>query len=85
MQVMAALRKGQPVTETAICRELSMSRQTVWEWRQDADFRVLLRTDLDNDQTRALRDAISLHLERAIQGSTHSLHVLAKLKVLGIF
>lgn len=85
MQLVAALSKGQPVTETAICRELSMSRQTVWEWRQDADFRAWLRTDLDEDQTRALRHAISSHLERAILGSTHSLHVLAKLKGLGVF
>jgi hypothetical protein len=81
----ASLRSSQPVTDTAICELLGMSRQTVWEWRQDVDFRAWLKIELDEDQTNCLRYAITRHIELAIQGSTRSLLVLTRLKQLGVF
>ena len=36
-RIVEALRSGEEVTDTAICRQLEMSRQTPWEWRQDSD------------------------------------------------
>ena len=61
-QLVTALRNGQSVTDTAICRKLCMSRQTVWEWRQDADFRGWLRIELDENQSASLRYAINASL-----------------------
>jgi hypothetical protein len=84
-RIVAALRSGQPVTDTAICRHLRMSRQTVWEWRQDGDFRRWLTVDLDQDQLMDLRFAIARHLRLAFEGSTRSLLVLARLKEQGVF
>lgn len=84
-EVITALRRGRPVTDTAICRDLGMSRQTVWEWRQDADFRIWLKIDLEQDHTKALGYAVGRHLELAIRGSTESFRILAKLKELGVF
>lgn len=84
-RIVTSLRSGQPVTDAAICEQLGMSRQTAWEWRQDADFRSWLRIELDEDQTVALSYAISRHLQLAIEGSERSLFVLAKLKALGVF
>ena len=73
------------MTDTAICGQLEMSRQTAWEWRQDLDFRRWLKVDLDSRQAVELRFAISHHLQLALQGGTRSLSVLAKLKELGVF
>jgi len=80
-----ALRSGEEVTDTAICRQLEMSRQTAWEWRQDSDFRRWLKVDLYAGQAVDLGLAISRHLQLALDGSTRSLSVLAKLKELGVF
>lgn len=75
--LVAVLEAGAQVTDTALCRRLSMSRQNVWEWRQDADFRSWMRVQLDSSQTVKLRAAISCHIEAAMLGSTASLRVLA--------
>lgn len=73
------------MTDTAICAQLGMSRQTLWEWRQDYDFRRWLKFELDQDQLMDFQFAISRHLRLAVEGSTRSLSVLAKLKELGVF
>jgi hypothetical protein len=62
-----------------------MSRQTLWEWRQEAGFREWLRTSLDEDQTLEFRYAIATHLGQAIQGNAASFRILAKLKEHGVF
>lgn len=84
-KVLAALQSGHAVSDTAICDGLAMSRQTVWEWRQDPSFLAWLRVSLDTDQSLEMRCAISRHLHLAIEGSTRSLLVLAKLKAMGVF
>ena len=50
-----------------------------------SDFRRWLRVDLDSGQAVELRLAISRYLQFALEGSTRSLSVLAKLKELGVF
>lgn len=83
--LLKALRNGDALSNVAICRNLGMSRQTLWEWQQDHDFRKWLRVSLDPDYEADFRLAIYHHVELALNGRTRSLSVLAKLKELGVF
>jgi hypothetical protein len=73
-----ALANGQPVSDRAICQSLKMSRQTLYEWRQDPNFRRWLAEEISRMNENDWQVVIRKHTQLAMRGSVKSAEFLLK-------
>lgn len=74
------LEKRQSTSDSAVCRALKMSRQTLWEWKQDPYFRRWLRSGLDRTSDDHWPLILRRHELLAIQGSVRSAEFIARVR-----
>ena len=77
-----ALEKRLPCSDSALCRNLKMSRQTLWEWRHDLAFTRWLQSELDRTSDENWHKILRRHEYQAIQGSVRSAEFIAKVRFL---
>jgi hypothetical protein len=73
------------VHDTAMAEKLKMSRQTIWEWKQDPQFQAWIRAELGTEQeTFKWFQVLETHYNQAIRGSVRSAEFLARVRTVGI-
>jgi len=76
-----AIERRQPVSDRAMCEALGMSRQTLFEWKQDPGFRAWLRTHLDRTSDDNWPLILRRHEHLALNGSVKSAEFIGKVRL----
>jgi hypothetical protein len=73
-----------PVTDLSVSKQLKMSRQTIFEWKQDPRFRAWLHDRLNRTSEDLWPFILRRHELLAIQGSVKSAEFIAKVRFLAL-